>query len=155
MSVQIYARKNTPVSVRRLSAALKQLLSYLKMKEAELELSLVGAKTITRLNQQYRGKAQVTDVLSFPLENRPPAAGPWHLGEVVIATSVAKRQAKQNGRGLNEQVLRLTVHGLVHLMGYDHEKGPAARRDFEIMETRFLKYLHRKGYYSWDGSLQL
>ena len=67
------------------------------------------------LNRQFRGKDKVTDVLSFPSGAR------GFLGDVVIAAGVAKKQAKASGHGLNVEIRILALHGLLHLLGYDHD----------------------------------
>jgi probable rRNA maturation factor len=67
------------------------------------------------LNRQFRGKGTVTDVLSFPSGAR------GFLGDVVIAARVAKKQAKAAGHGLNIEIRILALHGLLHLLGYDHD----------------------------------
>jgi probable rRNA maturation factor len=156
MPVQIFCRKNSLVHIRPVRRYLEELLRYSGSGSAFLELSLVGPKKILQLNRDYRGRAKVTDVLSFPLDPKPVAKrAPWHLGEIVIATEVAKRQAKRARRTLEQQVLRLAVHGYVHLSGLDHEKGTGERRRFEGLEKKYLRYLNRKGWIPWDGSLRL
>jgi rRNA maturation RNase YbeY len=156
MSVSIYFRKPAAVKVAALRRCLDGLLRGFRLRGAALELSLVGAARIRALNRKFRRKDRVTDVLSFPLDARAPGKGrPWHLGEIVVALPVARRQAARSGRNLTQQTLRLAVHGLVHLQGHDHERGPAARRNFERLETRYLNYLAKKGWMPWDGSLRL
>lgn len=156
MSVRLFARAGTPVR----PAALRRCLEALMRKEglggAELEISLVGERRIRSLNREHRRKDAVTDVLSFPIEAKAPKGGrPWCLGEIVIATPVAARQARRARRTLTQQALRLAVHGLVHLQGHDHELGPRAAKRFEALEARYLNYLSRKGLMPWDGSLRL
>lgn len=73
---------------------------------------------IHRLNRQYRGKNKPTDVLSFPLAD---ALHPHLLGDVVISTETAVRQAKRRSLSLQEELQTLLVHGILHLLGYDHE----------------------------------
>lgn len=75
------------------------------------------------LNRVYRGKDKVTDVLSFPTERLPstPADQPIELGDIVIAHGVAARQAKEAGHPLSREIRVLALHGLLHLLGYDHE----------------------------------
>jgi probable rRNA maturation factor len=123
---------------------------------AELEISLVGRSRIRALNRDYRNKDATTDVLSFPLDITPPRGrAPWHLGEVVIATEVARRQAALAGRPLTRQVLRLAVHGFVHLHGLDHERGGNEARKFRRLEEKYLQHLAKKGLMPWDGCLRL
>jgi probable rRNA maturation factor len=94
------------------------------------------------LNHQYRGMDKTTDVLSFPLyeeiQNSKPMPHIFALGDIVISLHKAKKQAEENGVTLNEEVKRLLIHGLLHLMGYDHEqsrylKGKMQKMEFELM----------------------
>jgi len=156
MSVSLFFRKPAPLRSAVLSGCLEALLRRFRMKGAELELSLVGETRIRSLNRKFRGKDRSTDVLSFPLDaRRPRAPRPWQLGEIVIALPVARRQARRAGRTLTQQTLRLAVHGLVHLQGYDHERGAEELRRFEILEAQYLNYLSKGGWLRWDGSLRL
>jgi probable rRNA maturation factor len=89
----------------------------------EVCVALVSDARMKALNRQFRGKDQVTDVLSFPSAHstslRARARG--FLGDIVIAAGVAKKQAKAAGHGLNIEIRVLTLHGLLHLLGYDHD----------------------------------
>jgi probable rRNA maturation factor len=80
-----------------------------------MTVALVPDSRVRALNRQYRGKNSSTDVLSFPAEE------PSHLGDVVIASGVARRQAKAAGHSLQTELRVLALHGLLHLLGYDHE----------------------------------
>ena len=88
-------------------------------------IALVNNPKMRALNLAYRGKDYATDVLSFPAD--APKEG--HLGDVVIATGVAARQAKEAGHSLRTELRVLALHGLLHLLGYDHEhdRGEMAR----------------------------
>jgi probable rRNA maturation factor len=81
----------------------------------DLCVALVSDARMRALNRQFRGKDKVTDVLSFPAETR------GFLGDIVIAAGVAKKQAKAAGHSLNIEVRVLALHGLLHLLGYDHD----------------------------------
>jgi probable rRNA maturation factor len=80
-----------------------------------LTIALVSDARIRALNRRFRGKDRATDVLSFP------AGEPGVLGDVVIAAGVAARQAVQAGHSLQAEVRVLALHGLLHLLGYDHQ----------------------------------
>ncbi len=156
MTVLIYHRKGCPIQKARLKRSLEALLPLARKTGAQLEISLVGTTKIRQLNAQYRQKDKVTDVLSFLMEEQPSFPGaPWILGEIIIATQVAKQQARKAGRSLTQQVTRLAVHGLVHLTGMDHELGSKQKRDFERRETKYLNLLDEQGHMKWDGLLQL
>ena len=78
-------------------------------------VALISDRRMRALNRQFRGKDHATDVLSFPSDER------GFLGDIVIAEGVAKRQAKEHGHSLKTEVRTLALHGLLHLLGYDHE----------------------------------
>lgn len=83
---------------------------------------LVSDAAIRKLNRQFRGKDQATDVLSFPNEAEPfEKENQTFLGEVVISAPRAAAQAKQNGLTFSNEIEQLILHGLLHLCGYDHE----------------------------------
>jgi probable rRNA maturation factor len=79
-------------------------------------IALVGDATMRRLNRRYRGKDRPTDVLSFAPDTRGPI-----LGDIAIATGVARRQAREAGHAYAQELRVLALHGLLHLLGYDHE----------------------------------
>jgi probable rRNA maturation factor len=102
----------------------------------EVAIALVSDAHIRKLNRQYRGKDAVTDVLSFAPEpdlgtgrrrapDREPAnprtANPRHFGDIVIATGVATRQAREIGHACGTELRVLALHGFLHLLGYDHD----------------------------------
>jgi probable rRNA maturation factor len=81
-----------------------------------LTVALVSDARVRSLNRRYLGKDSATDVLSFP------AGEPGELGDVVIAAGVAARQAREAGHSLAVELRVLALHGLLHLLGYDHER---------------------------------
>jgi len=83
--------------------------------KGDLSIALVSDRRMRALNRQFRGKDAVTDVLSFPSDER------GFLGDVVIAAGVAKRQARDAGHSVAVELKVLALHGLLHLVGYDHE----------------------------------
>lgn len=103
----------------------------------EVGISLVTPEEIQELNHQYRGKDQVTDVLSFPIyEEADPE--PVQLGDIVICLKRAKEQAEEYGHSLERELCFLTAHGMLHLMGYDHmeeeEMEKMQKKEKEIMQ---------------------
>ena len=81
----------------------------------EVCVAIVSDRRMRALNRQFRGKDAVTDVLSFPAQAR------GFLGDVVIAAGVAARQAKEAGHTIQAEIRVLALHGLLHLLGYDHD----------------------------------
>ncbi len=100
--------------------------------DAELSVALIGDAEMQALNRHYRGKDQPTDVLAFALrEGEDAAVHPDVLGDVVISLDTAVRQARQRKISVADEVRTLLAHGILHLLGYDHERSPAeARRMF-------------------------
>jgi probable rRNA maturation factor len=96
---------------------------------AECGLLLVGDRAMARLNERYRGIASSTDVLSFPMrEGLFASLSPGLLGDVVISAETAHRQARTAGRTLREELAALLIHGILHLLGYDHRTPSEARK---------------------------
>jgi len=90
-----------------------------------MTIAIVPDGRIQALNRQYRGKNQATDVLSFP------AGEPGQLGDVIIASGVAARQAREAGHPIGTELRVLALHGLLHLLGYDHETDEGRMRRVE------------------------
>lgn len=91
---------------------------------------------IRRLNREWRGKDRPTDVLSFPLQEGELSSVGDALGDVVISLPTARRQAAENGFTIVEEVDRLLVHGILHLVGYDHEVSPREARRMQRQERK-------------------
>lgn len=114
------------ILIRRSCIAVLELEKF--PNPAEVNVTFVDNAEITRLNSQYRGKPNPTDVLSFPLgENgqydTSPETGALMLGDVVISVEKAVEQARLYGHNLQREIAFLTVHSMYHLLGYHHEKG--------------------------------
>ncbi len=92
--------------------------------DAEVSVLLADDQYIRELNKQYRGVDKPTDVLSFAQNEGDPMPGPGEedlLGDVVISLQTAARQGEEYGHGLRREVAYLTAHGVLHLLGYDHQ----------------------------------
>jgi len=110
------------VPVGPLRTRARRLLHAIGRPDGELSIVLVDDATIQQYNQQYRGKDQPTDVLSFAMgEGEFGNINPSILGDVVISVPTALRQTHQSKRTLIDQVTFLLTHGLLHLVGHDHE----------------------------------
>jgi probable rRNA maturation factor len=120
------------------------LMGSERLPEAEVSVLLVGDVAMRSLNRRYRGKDRTTDVLSFPLRGgKFPGVQHHLLGDIVISVPTAARQAKAAGDTLPEEIDRLLVHGFLHLLGYDHERGGAEARRMETRERRLRGMLKR------------
>lgn len=140
-------RKNKVLVKKRVRGAESKLLSkiahraleVLGLNKSELSIVLVSDAQIKRLNKLYRNKDKPTDVLSFPIGEK--VNGWLILGDIVISVDTARRQAQELGYSLEEELKRLLVHGLVHLLGYDHELGGEEEKKFFELEEFVLKGL--------------
>lgn len=118
----------------------ERLLAAIGEAQSELSLELVGDGRMRRLNRQYRKKDRTTDVLAFAMrESASPVSA--LLGDVVISMPMARRQAKEGGRSLSEELAWLLVHGVLHLCGYDHERSDAEARRMKRREQSLMRTL--------------
>jgi probable rRNA maturation factor len=125
------ARALVPLVRRRARGYLRAL----KLDGCELSVSLVSDARIRALNKAWRGKDKATDVLSFP---QGEGVGPLvFLGDIVISTDTARRQAREYSRTVEEEVQRYLAHGLLHLLGHDHHR-PGDKRRMAAAEARLL-----------------
>jgi probable rRNA maturation factor len=132
-------KKVKGVESKLLSKIAHRALEVLGLSKVELSIVLVSDAQIKRLNKLYRNKDKPTDVLSFPIGEK---VEDWLiLGDIVISVDTAKRQAQELGHSLEEELKRLLVHGLVHLLGYDHELGGEEEKKFFELEESVLREL--------------
>ncbi|MEX2226731.1 MAG: rRNA maturation RNase YbeY [Dehalococcoidia bacterium] len=115
------------------------------VKPSELSIVLAGDAMVQALNREYLGIDAPTDVLSFSQTEgdgfaRPAEASP-HLGDVIISIDTARRQAEEYGLSLQDEVSHLLVHGILHLLGYDHEIADD-ERNMRVREDAILGEAH-------------
>jgi probable rRNA maturation factor len=136
LSIDIANESGVAFDEAALAAVARYVLDRLRIHPlAELSILLVGEDAIADLNQRWMGEQGPTDVLAFPMDElRPPHMGggrgtggghepepvPGLLGDVVLCPQIAARQAKTQGHGTEDEVEMLCVHGILHLLGYDH-----------------------------------
>ena len=143
-------QRSVPIDTTRLCRMAEKILIAARVENTELSIILVSDRRIRTLNTRYRKKNRATDVLAFPLamdgagqprcsSRRQQVQPPKLLGDVVISLSTAQRQATALGHGLHEEVARLLVHGILHLLGYDHEQGPRQAARMIRQEHRLLR----------------
>ena len=127
------------VSTRRVPsrAQLRRWTRAALERDACVTLRIVGKAEAQALNRNFRGKNRATNVLSFVMREPPPLEGDLALCAPVIA-----REAQAQGKSLAAHYAHLVVHGVLHLQGYDHDTGRAAR----AMEQREARILNRLGY---------
>ena len=145
-------QKKVKVQVGSLRKAASSALEYMGYPNAELSILVTGDRKMRVLNRQYRGMDKTTDVLSFPaledkvalrdasgVEGGPPVA----LGDIVISAPRALAQAGEIGQSLGDELSFLLVHGILHLVGYDHERSPSDKRRMEKKQKEIVGFLRR------------
>jgi probable rRNA maturation factor len=123
---------------------IRKVLHAMEESRAEVGLTLTDDREIRRLNRQYRGIDRPTDVLAFAMREESGicslSGGSTHLlGDVVVSVETARRQAERQGHPLRREMSILIIHGLLHLMGFDHERSRAAARSMRKKEKELLK----------------
>lgn len=121
---------------------------------AEISVSFVNNERIKELNKQYRDKDQPTDVLSFPMfengqYNVDPETGVKLLGDVVISVEKALEQSEKYGHSFQREMGYLTVHSVLHLLGYDHVNGGIERVRMREKEEEVMSQLGLPGTFSY------
>ncbi len=115
------------------------ILNALTSPDAEISVVLVDDPRIASLNRQFLQREGPTNVIAFPMQAGSFAGlHPNILGDVVISVETADREARAAGLTLEERVTQLLVHGVLHLLGYDHENGPAEARRMSAKSRALL-----------------
>ncbi len=109
--------------------------------EFEASVMLTDDAQIRELNRTWRGKDKPTNVLSFPAPDQPGSAGPRHLGDIALAYETLVRESEEESKELAHHFAHLIVHGVLHLLGYDHE----VEAEADIMEGLEVKALATLG----------
>jgi probable rRNA maturation factor len=164
VSIDVFAadeQRAHPIDVARWGGLAREVLAARGVKgDTEVSLLFVDEDAMAALNEQFLGKSGPTDVLSFPIEDEPGptgrspdlgGSGPGTsaeqgaltlLGDVVICPEVASRNTAEHEVPLEDEVALLVVHGLLHLLGMDHENEAEAER-MEALEQQLLRRFHR------------
>ena len=155
MSIEILDESGREVDVRELSRLARFALDRMRVHpQAELCIKLVDEQTIAELNEQWMEKTGPTDVLAFPMDELRPGLVDEEpeegvLGDLVLCPTIAERQAEearskgQDGYSTDDEIDLLTVHGILHLLGYDHAE-PEEHREMFGLQARLLA--------EWEGA---
>ncbi len=150
MSVEVANESNVEVAEAELvSVAMFALARMQVHPAAELSMVLVDSAAMAELHMQWMELPGPTDVMSFPMDElrpggRPDAAepGPSMLGDIVLCPSFAAEQAAAAGHSLGEELLLLTVHGVLHLLGYDHAEPEEEKEMFGLQSEVLADFYH-------------
>ena len=151
MSIEVNDESGEAVDGERIAALARFVLDRLRVHpQAELSVLAVDIAAMTSLHEQWMDEEGPTDVLSFPMDElRPgiddeePQAG--LLGDVVLCPQVAGRQARSGGHTSEEELLLLTAHGILHLLGFDHAEPADEKRMFTLQRKLLLTFLSTRG----------
>ncbi len=140
MSIEVLDESGRDVDVRRLSTLARFVMDRMRVHAlAELCIKAVDEQTIAELNEQWMDKQGPTDVLAFPMDElRPGLVGEEPeegvLGDLVLCPVVAERQGGTAGHGTVAELDLLTVHGILHLLGYDHAEPEEHKEMFGLQD---------------------
>jgi probable rRNA maturation factor len=149
MSIEVLEESGREVDVRELTRLARFVMDRMRVHpQAELCIKLVDEETIAELNEKWMGKSGPTDVLAFPLDELRPGLVDEEpeegvLGDLAICPTIAERQAEearakgQPGYSTDDEIDLLTVHGILHLLGYDHAE-PEEHREMFGLQARLL-----------------
>ena len=147
MSIEVNNESGYAVDEAEFAALARYVLDSLHVHpQSELGILLVGTEEMTEYHVRYMDEPGPTDVLSFPMDElRPGRPGevtpPGLLGDVVLCPEVAVRQARDAGHSTTEELLLLTTHGILHLLGYDHAEPEEEKEMFALQRQLLLTFL--------------
>ena len=147
MSIEVDNESGVAVDELEIAALARHVLDAMHVHpQAELFVRLVDPAAMSALHVRWMDEEGPTDVLSFPMDElRPGREGapsdPGLLGDVVVCPQVAATQAKAAGHATEEEILLLTTHGILHLLGYDHAEPEEEKEMFELQRRLLLTFL--------------
>ncbi|MGC5616494.1 rRNA maturation RNase YbeY [Georgenia sp. Z1491] len=147
MSIEVNDESGSGADAEELAALARYVLEEMRVHpQAELSIMLVDEDVMTDLHVRWMDEPGPTDVLSFPMDElrpgadgEPPVEGT--LGDVVLCPSVAAAQARTAGHSTAEELGLLTVHGILHLLGYDHAEPEEEKEMFDLQRRLLLTFL--------------
>jgi probable rRNA maturation factor len=147
MSVEVNNESGVAVDEAEIVALARHVLDAMRVHpQAELSVVLVDEASMEQLHVQWMDEPGPTDVLSFPMDELRPGREdedpqPGLLGDVVLCPQVARRQARTTGHSAEEELLLLTTHGILHLLGFDHAEPEEEKEMFGLQRKLLLTFL--------------
>ncbi len=147
MSIEVNNETTTEVDEAEFAGLARHVLDTMHVHpRSELSILFVDTATMADLHVRWMDEPGATDVLSFPMDELRPGrdgeqAGPGQLGDVVVCPEVAAQQAVVAGHSTVEEMLLLTTHGILHLLGYDHAEPDEEKEMFALQRQLLLTYL--------------
>lgn len=151
MSIEVLNETDTAIDEFELVEIARYVLQELNVHpQSELCIRLVDEGAMETLHVQWMDLPGPTDVMSFPMDELTPGKpgeepDPGLLGDVVLCPAVAAKQAARAGHALEEEILLLTTHGILHLLGYDHNEPDEEKEMFELQRQLLLTFLATRG----------
>ncbi|MEJ2233130.1 MAG: rRNA maturation RNase YbeY [Syntrophobacterales bacterium] len=143
MEIQVTDQQSEiETELEKIETKARKILSALASSESEVSIVLVNDEQMSSLNWKYRRRRGSTNVLAFAMrEGEFGDISPHLLGDVIISLPTAQREAEEAGLSLDSTISRLLVHGILHLVGFDHEKGEDAAREMDQRSNELLPQL--------------
>lgn len=140
MDIQIRTRRKIPgLEPGMIKRKLNLVLEDLDCREGELSILFTDDRHMAEMNTRYLGKKGPTNVLAFPMSSDlDPDVVSGMLGDIVVSVDTAIQESKETGEDLPETIYRLVVHGLLHLLDYDHERSPREARRMGHKQKKLL-----------------
>lgn len=132
--------RTTPLRLPAVERMMQHILSLVGHHDDLVSLDFVGDRRMQRLNRHYRRHDRTTDVLAFATREAGGPPSPL-IGDIVISVPQAARQATAHGHSVSREIVVLLIHGVLHLLGYDHERGEREAYRMRLEEQRLLRAL--------------
>ena len=151
VSIEVNNESGVSVDEAEIAALARNVLDAMRVhQQAELSVVLVDEASMEQLHIQWMDEPGPTDVLSFPMDELRPGKEdeepePGLLGDVVLCPQVAKIQARAAGHSFEEELLLLTTHGILHLLGFDHAEPEEEKEMFTLQRKLLLTFLAARG----------
>ncbi|CED90678.1 MULTISPECIES: rRNA maturation RNase YbeY [Actinomyces] len=151
MTTEVINETTTPIDATEFTALADYVLAAMHVSPmAELNILFIEPEPMAELHERWLDLEGPTDVMSFPMDELRPGTAenetpPGTLGDVVLCPQVAAKQALEAGHSAVEEMLLLTVHGILHLLGYDHAEPEEKEEMFALQRTLLLTFLAERG----------
>jgi probable rRNA maturation factor len=134
INVDLPAKYRHVIDISHIERISALILQTINKKESTISVSFTNNADIQRLNKKYRGIDEPTDVLSFTMDEKFPDDKLTLLGDIVISVEQAKNQAKLINAPINDEISLLLIHGVLHLLGYDHDSKNRKEKMWQVQD---------------------
>jgi probable rRNA maturation factor len=138
IEIQNNAPQNISVNIKMIKSGVLNTLNFLGQKDVDITIRFTDNEELKDLNQRYRGITKTTDVLSFNQDIVNPETNRIYLGDIIISAEKANEQANEINGSFDEECTLLAIHGMLHLLGYDHYV-PEEKEEMWTIQEKILK----------------